>query len=188
MSTATPTSNGTPISESHIAAVASEYAVSQSALTEALERVHGELFDGADAIHQYYQSEDNPPSFVVADGVAEVIFVPSQLWDQLQTDLGDDIRTAVKAVHAEFARDVGAATEIPASLDPFVMPSSVVGELARAGLSPRQAEVQVLRSAGLTQTEIGEQLDMATNTVKVHCHRIDTKIANAKQLLDLVEA
>ena len=168
--------------------MASEYAVSESVLTEALDRVHESLFDGADAIHQYYQSEDDLPSFVVSNEVAEVIFVPSLLWDQLQTDLADDIRTAVKAVHAEVARDVGASAEIPASLDPFVMPSSLVGELVRAGLSPRQAEVQVLRSAGLTQTEIGERLDMATNTVKVHCHRIDSKVDNAKQLLDLVEA
>jgi len=28
---------------------------------------------------------------------------------------------------------------------------------------------------------------MATNTVKVHCHRVDTKCEHARQLLALVE-
>ncbi|WP_458208738.1 LuxR C-terminal-related transcriptional regulator [Haladaptatus sp. NG-SE-30] len=187
MGTTKQTTNDTPISESHIAIVASEHSVSESELSEAIERIYGNLFEGADAIHQHYQSEDNPPSYLAADGIAEVIFITSQMWDRYQNDLSDDMRPAVKAVHAEFARDIGASTEIPASRDPFLMPSSVVGELVRAGLSPRQAEVQVLRNAGLTQTEIGNRLGMATNTVKVHCHRIDTKVANANLLLDLVD-
>jgi DNA-binding NarL/FixJ family response regulator len=187
MGTAKQTTDDTPIPESYIASVAFDHSVSESALAEALTRIHRGLFEGADAIHQYYQSEDNPSSFVAADGIAEVIFIPSQMWDQHQTDLADDMRAAAKAVHAEFARDLGASAETLATYDPFVMPSTGVGELIRAGLSPRQAEVQVLRSAGLTQAEIGDRLGMATNTVKVHCHRIDTKVTNAKQLLSLVE-
>ena len=187
MGTTEQASNGTPIPESHIVAVASEHAVSESALSEAIERTYGDLFEGADAIHQHYQSEDNLPSYVAANGIAEVIFITTQLWDRYQNDLSDETRAAVKAVHAEFARDIGASTEAPESYDPFVMPSRTVGELVRAGLSPRQAEVQVLRTAGLTQMEVGDRLGMATNTVKVHCHRIDTKVANANRLLDLVE-
>jgi DNA-binding CsgD family transcriptional regulator len=188
MGPANQTTNDTPIPESHIATVASEYSVGERELTEALERIYGDLFEGADAIHQYSQSRDDPSSFVVADGIAEVIFIPSQMWDQLQTDLNDEMRAAAKAVHAEFARDLGISTEPSITDEPFVMPSESVGKLVRAGLSPRQAEVQVLRNAGLTQAEIGDRLGMATNTVKVHCHRVDAKVTSAKQLLSLVEA
>jgi DNA-binding CsgD family transcriptional regulator len=175
-----------PVPDDTIAAVAAEHAVSESALAEALARIHADLVDGADAIHQYYESADGGPSLDAADGLATVLFVPEQQWRRLPTDLTDEMRAAAKAAHAEFARDCGASEETLTSSEALVMPSATVGELARAGLSPRQADVHVLREAGLTQAEIGDRLGMATNTVKVHCHRVDTKVENAARLLGLV--
>jgi DNA-binding CsgD family transcriptional regulator len=188
MGPASQSTNDTPIPGIHIATVASEHSVEESELTEALERIYKNLFEGADAIQRHYRSKDDRSSFVAADGIAEVIFISSQMWDQLQPDLTDEMQAAAKAVHAEFARNLGMPAGPSAADEPFVMPSESVGELVRAGLSPRQAEVQVLRNTGLTQAEIGDRLGMATNTVKVHCHRVDTKVTNAKQLLSLVES
>jgi hypothetical protein len=103
MSTANQKSNDTPIPAKHVATVASAHSVSEAALTEALEQLYGTLFEGADAIHQYYESADHHTSFVVTDGIAEVIFIPDEMRDQLQTDFDDELRAAVKSVHAEFA-------------------------------------------------------------------------------------
>lgn len=46
--------------------------------------------------------------------------------------------------------------------------------------------MQLLRDSGPTQAEVGDRLGLATNTVKVHCHRVDTEVADANRLLDLV--
>ena len=116
-----------------------------------------------------------------------VLFVDAETWDQSAQAVPEEIRTAAKAAHAEFARELDVDDATLAAFDPLVVPSRAVGELVRGGLSQRQAEVQVLRDAGYTQREVGERLGMATNTVKVHCHRIDTKVENAKRLIELVE-
>lgn len=175
-----------PIPDDIVASVAAECGVSESALAEALARIHADLVDGADAIHQYYEAEDFGPSLGIADGLATVLFVPDQQWHRLPTDLTDEMREAATAAHAAFARASGASEESLAEKQALVMPSKTVGELTRGGLSHRQAEVQVLREAGLTQAAISDRLGVATNTVKVHCHRIDTKVENAERLLDLV--
>lgn len=187
MSTTEYVATGVPIPEPLLSDVAAEYSVSESALGDALTRIHGDLVEGADAIHQYYQSGDTASSIRTPHGLAEVIFIPSQMWRHIPTELTDEMRTAVKDVHGEFARSLGASEETLTTTDPLVMPSAEIGNLTRAGLSRRQAEVQLLRNAGLTQAEIGNRLGLATNTVKVHCHRIDTKVTNANRLLDLVE-
>lgn len=187
MRTTEHVATGVPIPEHLLPDAASEYSISESALADALTRIHDDLVEGADAIHQYYQSDDDAPSISTADGLAEVIFVSPKMWNQVPTELTDEMRTAVKAVHREFARSLGASEETLTTADPLVMPSAEIGEFTRAELSRRQAEVQVLRNAGLTQAEVGDRLGLATNTVKVHCHRIDTKVTNAKRLLDLVE-
>lgn len=176
-----------PVPDDIVAAVAAEHAVSESALAAALARIHADLVDGADAIHQYYESADIGPSLVAADGLASILFVPEQQWRELPTDHSDELRAAAKAAHAAFARDCGASAAALTANEALVLPSETVGELARAGLSPRQADVHVLRDAGLTQGEIGDRLGMATNTVKVHCHRIDTKVEKAERLLGLVD-
>jgi DNA-binding CsgD family transcriptional regulator len=187
MSKSEDTPANLPIPERIIADVALEHAVSESTLTDILARIHNDLVEGADAIQQYYRSEYTAPSISAADGLVEVIFAPTEMWKQLPTDLTDEMRAAAKAVHAAFAKPLVTSEEGFSTADPLVMPSAEIGELTRAGLSPRQAEVQILRNAGLTQAEIGDRLGVATNTVKVHCHRIDTKVANAKQLVALVE-
>lgn len=179
--------NDVPIPDAHVSTVASEHAISEPALADTLAEIHGDLVEGADAIHQYYRSEDTPQSTVAADGLAEVIFVPTRMWEEIPTELTDEQRAAAKVVHTEFARDLGVDEPILTTHDALVMPSAEVGKLVRAGLSRRQAEVQVLRKSGLTQAAIGERLGMATNTVKVHCHRIDTKVSSAARLLSLVD-
>lgn len=180
------TADDVPIPRTHVTSVAARNLVDEGELADALASIHEHMVDGADAIHQHYRSEDNPEPVAVADGLATVVFVTGATWDQVLADVPDELRAPAKATHAEFAREFDVDEERLAGHDPLVMPSREVGELVRAGLSRRQAEVQVLRNRGLTQREIGERLGMATNTVKVHCHRVDTKVENAQRLLELV--
>jgi DNA-binding CsgD family transcriptional regulator len=175
-----------PIPKAHVTSVAARNLVDEGDLAEALASIHERMVDGADAIHEHYRSEDTPEPVAIADGLATVVFVTGQTWEQVLTEVPEKLRGPAKATHAEFAEEFDVDGRRPAGYDPLVMPSREVGELVRAGLSRRQAEVQVLRNRGLTQREIGEKLGMATNTVKVHCHRVDTKVGNAKRLLDLV--
>lgn len=175
-----------PIPARVVTAVAARNLIDEDDLWRALETIHGDIADGADAIIDHYRSTDAPDAVTVADGLATVVFVDERTWNRSARDLPDDLRAAAKAAHAEFAREVGAEPDREGTV-PLVMPSREVGELVRAGLSQRQAEVQVLRDRGLTQREVGERLGMATNTVKVHCHRIDEKVEDARRLLELVE-
>jgi DNA-binding CsgD family transcriptional regulator len=176
-----------PIPATYVTSVAARNLIDESELTDALASIHERMVDGADAIHEQYRSEDNPEPVAVADGLATVVFVASETWEQVLADVPEQLRTPAKTTHAEFAREFDVDEEQLGGYDPLVMPSQEVGELVRAGLSRRQAEVQVLRDAGYTQREIGEKLGMATNTVKVHCHRIDAKVEDAKRLVELVE-
>jgi DNA-binding CsgD family transcriptional regulator len=188
MDSETPPGSGGPIPSSVVETVAERQAVDVTVLADAVESLHGSMVDGADAIHLQYRSTGGPPAHVARDGLVAVVFVPVATWNQVTADLDEEIRTAVRAVHAEFATDVGASVvEAAGSGVPLVVPSETVGRLVRSGLSRRQAEVQVLRDAGLTQAAVGERLGIATNTVKVHCHRIDEKVADARRLLRHVE-
>jgi|GEM_PF-2455287 len=177
-----------PIPATYVTSVAARNLVDEGELAEALASIHERMVDGADAIHEQYRSEDNPEPVAVADGLATVVFVTSETWEQVLADVPEQLRAPAKTTHAEFAGEFDVDEERLEGYDPLVMPSQEVGELVRAGLSRRQAEVQVLRNRGLTQREIGETLGMATNTVKVHCHRVDTKVENATRLLELVGA
>lgn len=177
-----------PIPDELVAEVADRRGADPEVLGETLAAIHADLVDGADAILGHYRSTDGPEALSGPDGLAEVVFVPSEQWAQLPTELEDGERAAARAVHAAYARELGADEADLAASDPLVMPSETVGTLVRAGLSRRQAEVQVLRDIGLTQAEVGDRLGLATNTVKVHCHRIDTKVENARRLLAAVES
>jgi len=182
------TAEDVPIPRTHVTSVAARNLVDEGELADALASIHDHMVDGADAIHQHYRSKDNPEPVAVADGLATVVFVTEATWEQVLSDVPEELRAPAKATHAEFAREFDVDEESLGEYDPLVMPSREVGELVRAGLSRRQAEVQVLRNRGLTQRKIGEKLGMATNTVKVHCHRVDTKVENAERLLELVGA
>lgn len=177
-----------PIPDELVAEVADRRGADPDVLGETLAAIHADLVDGADAILGHYRSTGGPEALSGPDGLAEVVFVSSGQWDRLPTDLDEGERRAAKAVHAAYARDLGAGDAHLEASDPLVMPSEAVGTLVRAGLSRRQAEVQVLREGGLTQAEVGDRLGLATNTVKVHCHRIDAKVENARRLLDVVES
>lgn len=186
-STSARSSSGdVPIPTGTVATVADRRGIDPAGLGETLAAIHAALVDGADAILGHYRSTDGPEALSGADGLAEAVFVAPEQWAQLPTDLDERERAAAKAVHAAHARDLGASEADLEEYDPLVTPSQAVGTLVRAGLSRRQAEVQVLRDGGLTQAEIGDRLGLATNTVKVHCHRIDTKVENARRLLDVV--
>jgi DNA-binding NarL/FixJ family response regulator len=183
MSSTPQTADGGPFPGSVLAAVADSHDLDESALAEAVETVHESMGDGADAILQHYRSTATTPPTTARDGLVAVIRVPQTTWETVGPDLSDEVRTAVRAAHAVFADRLGVDSPDDDSTVPLVTPSATVGRLVRAGLSRRQAEVQVLRDAGLTQAEIGDRLGIATNTVKVHCHRIDTKVENARLLV-----
>ncbi|WP_227131031.1 helix-turn-helix transcriptional regulator [Halorubellus salinus] len=195
-----------PIPATTIERVAARSDADARTLSKAVDDLHASLVDGSDAILERYETTDAPESVAVADGLAAVVFVDDQTW--LQTldahDVPDALRASVRAVHAAFAAEVtdadargtdGDARGTDANArgadavhrDPLVLPSRTVGELVRVGLSTRQAEVQVLHDAGLDYATIAERLDVAESTVKVHRHRIQEKVANAKRLLDVVE-
>ncbi|WP_458206141.1 sigma factor-like helix-turn-helix DNA-binding protein [Haladaptatus sp. NG-SE-30] len=180
-----------PIPRDIVGDVADRQAVSDTDLTEALATIHDDLIDGADAIHEYYVSENdgNRAPLIGGDGLVEVIFVDPERWTQMAERLGlsDDIGTATKAAHAAYAKRLGAEEHVLAGRDALVMPAHILSRLVRAGLSPRQAEVQVLRMEGTTQEEIGDKLGLEVGTVKSHCHRVDQKVAEARRLLTLLD-
>jgi DNA-binding CsgD family transcriptional regulator len=182
------TAENVPIPKTHVTSVAARNLVDEGDLAEALASIHEQMVDGADAIHEHYRSEDNPEPVAVAGGLATVVFVTGETWERVLAEVPEKLRGPARESHAEFAGEFDVAEASLGQYEPLVMPSQEVGELVRAGLSRRQAEVQVLRNSGLTQREVGERLGMATNTVKVHCHRVDTKVENAKRLLALVGA
>lgn len=175
-----------PVPTRVVTAVAARNLIDEDDLWRALETIHGDTVEGADAVLDRYQSTGAPDAVTVADGLATVVSVDEATWNRSASDVPADLRAAAKAAHAEFASEVGAEPDGEGTV-PLVMPSREVGELIRAGLSRRQAEVKALRDRGLTQREVGDRLGMATNTVKVHCHRIDAKVEDAKRLLELVE-
>jgi ATP/maltotriose-dependent transcriptional regulator MalT len=129
------------------------------------------MVEGSDAIIDHHRSTDAPDPVTVADGLGTAIFVDEETWNRSAVDVPGELRAAAKAVHAEFAREVGTEYDREGTV-PLVMPSRAVGQLVRAGLSQRA---------------VGERLGMATNTVKVHCHRIDAKVEEARRLVELVE-
>jgi DNA-binding CsgD family transcriptional regulator len=182
------TVDGVPIPTALVERVADERSVDADALADLLAATYADLVDGADAIRTHYREEGHPAALDVGDGLATVLFVPADQWGSpVVSEYRGELRDAARAVHEAFARQRGASEEALAEFDALVVPSETLGRLVRAGLSRRQAEVQVLRGRGVTQAAIGDRLGMATNTVKVHCHRVDTKCEHARQLLALVE-
>lgn len=176
-----------PIPEKHIAEVADSHDVAEDELREALAFTYADLAEGADAIHEHQASDEVPLNATdAAEGLASVIHVDAETWEQPTRDLPAKLREAVKTVHARFA----SALETPAAdtgdREPLVMPSERIGALVRAGLSRRQAQVQVLDDVGLSTAAIAERLGVAESTVKVHRHRIGVKVDEAEQLLAIV--
>ena len=176
-----------PIPAAVITDVADEQNIDRERLVLALVSVHDATASGADAIVQHYDDEETPESRSGADGRAAVVFVDEEQWAQLPVTLSADEEAAVKAVHAAYARELGADEESVETTTPLVVPSKAVGELMRAGLSRRQAEIQVLRRQGHDRSEIADTFGVADSTVRVHVHRIERKVEDAKRLLELVE-
>ncbi|MFC6953428.1 helix-turn-helix transcriptional regulator [Halorubellus litoreus] len=177
-----------PIPGSTVETVAGRADADPRALTRAVDALHESLVDGSDAILQHYRTTDAPDSVTVADGLATVVYVDDDTWTRTLDTHGvpADVAPAVRAVHAAFATDETGRPGDESRREPMVLPSRDVAELVRAGLSTRQAEVQVLHDAGLDYATIADRLDVAESTVKVHRHRIQEKVANAKRLLDAV--
>jgi DNA-binding CsgD family transcriptional regulator len=170
-----------------VEATAHEHGVDPAALGDALAAVHADLADGADAVYGYYRSGETPAPLPVADGLAVVLFLGADPLEQVPTDVDPDLRPAVAAAHAALAREGGADEAVLAAREPLVLPSEAVGRLVRAGLSRRQAEVQLLREHGVGVEATADRLGIAPSTVKVHRHRVDSKVAAARQLLEHVE-
>lgn len=175
-----------PIPDEHIADVAAQHDVDEAELREALAATYAYMADGADAIHERYAADDaTPDATETADGLASVIHVASDTWNEAVVDLSAALRDAVRDVHARFTDGLEGPAETPADREPLVLPSARIGELVRVGLSRRQAQVQVLDDAGLSTAEIAGRLGVAESTVNVHRHRIATKVEEAEELLAL---
>ncbi|WP_440990666.1 helix-turn-helix transcriptional regulator [Haloarchaeobius baliensis] len=176
----------TPFSESLVAEVVDEHGVDPDRLSDALASIHADLADGGDAIQRHYDDEYDQPWQTTDDGLAIVLFIGMDVWTQLadRLDLSDELCDAARATHTAFARAV--MDEALPDEEPLVMPSPRVASLVRAGLSPRQAQVQVLRDAGRSQEAIADELGLDLGTVKTHCYRIDRKVRDAQALLDAV--
>lgn len=177
----------TPFSSSLVADVARERGVDPDHLAETLATIHADLVDGGDAIQRHYDDEYDQPWHTTEDGLTTVLFVGSDVWTHLadRHDLPAEDRDAAMAVHAAFAADV--MDEEVDGTTPLVMPSPTVETLVHAGLSPRQAQVQVLRDGGRSQQAIADELGLDLGTVKSHCYRIDRKVDEARALLDAVD-
>lgn len=177
-----------PVPDEHIAEIADEHDVDEDELREALASTYAFLADGADAIHEHHASDDAAPSaMAAADGLVSVIHVDSETREQPMRDLPPTLRDAVTAVHERFAAALDEPAADAGDREPLVMPAERIGKLVRAGLSRRQAQVQVLDDAGLSTADIADRLGVAESTVKVHRHRIDAKVDEAEQLLALVQ-
>ncbi|WP_256298179.1 sigma factor-like helix-turn-helix DNA-binding protein [Haloarchaeobius salinus] len=178
----------TPFPQSLVDDAARDHGVDPDRLADALATIHDDLADGGDAITQHYDDEYDQPWHTTDDGLATVLYVGTDVWNQLadRLDLSGELCDAAMAVHAAFAADV-MDESVPGS-EALVLPSDAVGSLVRAGLSPRQAQVQVLRDDGRSQAAIAEELGLDLGTVKTHCHRIDTKVREARALLEAVDS
>jgi DNA-binding CsgD family transcriptional regulator len=166
---------------------AREHGVDPAAPGDALAAVHADLADGADSIYDHYRSGDDPAPLTVADDLAAVLFLESDPLEQVPTDVEPGLASAVRAAHSALAGAEGADDDLLAAHEPLVLPSEAVGRLVRTGLSRRQAEVHLLRERGLTVEETAVRLGTAASTVRVHRHRIDSKVEAARRLLERVE-
>jgi hypothetical protein len=177
----------TPFPASLVADVARDRGVDPDDLADALATVHDDLAAGGDTIKRHYDDEYDQPWHTTDDGLATVLFIGTDVWTQLadRLDLTAELRDAAKGVHAAFARDV-MDDSVPGS-EPLVLPSSRVASLVRAGLSVRQAQVQVLRDEGRSQAAIADELGLDVGTVKTHSYRVDRKVSEARTLLAAVE-
>lgn len=177
-----------PIPDQHVAAVADRHDVDEDELQAALAERYAYMADGADAIHERHAADEaTPDAAETADGLAAVIHVAGDTVDQALEDLSARLRDAVKAVHASFTDGLEEPAETPADREPLVVPSARIGRLVRAGLSRRQAQVQVLDETGLSTADIADRLGVAESTVNVHRHRVDAKVEEARELLAQVE-
>lgn len=176
-----------PLPHALIHNTASRHAVDETELGSHLADIYAALLDDADTITQYYDTTTSPPTLQTPDALGELLFITPPVWPQLPTTVPHALRPAIQTTYTTYARTLGAAESHLARYDLVLLPTPSVAALNRAGLSPRQSMVQTLRTHGHTQEEIGDALDIATNTVKVHCHRIDRKVSAATQLLDLVD-
>lgn len=192
MTTNSVASMNIPLLRDIVEDTADNHRVSEADLSEAVASIYDDLIDGGNAIHKHYTDKiDNEilsPITTEQDRV-EVIFINPDMWNQMASrfDFPTDIEAATKAVHERYALAVGADENAVAEHNALVMPSDLMAGFAHAGLSRRQAEVQILRMNEQTHEEISDTLGIETGTVKIHCHRIDQKINAAEDLLALVD-
>ncbi|WP_267639734.1 sigma factor-like helix-turn-helix DNA-binding protein [Haloarchaeobius amylolyticus] len=199
------TARSGPVPATLVDEVADRHDVASDALGTALDRIHDDLHEGADAIHVYYtgsnpdvpaygadlDAQTVPEPVTGAAGLVTVVWVDDATWDGLtdRFDLSDELAAAVRAVHATHAGDVAPETvsdDTATSLAPLVLPSLRVATLVRAGLSHQQGAVQTLREQGFTQADIAGRLGIDVGTVKSHCYRIDEKVRDARRLLEVL--
>jgi DNA-binding CsgD family transcriptional regulator len=191
MTTSSVASLNTPLLNDVVEDTADTHTVSKADISEAVAAVYDDLVDGANAIHKHYVDETDDESLspiITEQGRVEVIFIEPEMWDQMAVrfDFPSDVEGATKAAHETYALAVGADENAVVERAALVMPSYLLAGLTHAGLSRRQAEVQILRMNDHTHEAISDTLDMEIGTVKSHCHRIDQKINAAESLLDLI--
>lgn len=185
-----------PVETKICGAIAEEYGLERSRLVGTLEAIQEDLSDRAVDIHGRYTAEWGDNAIIMDTVIWEAIYVYSDEWDELRErlDLEEELFEAAMAYHGHLVDrliQTVEAAEAAAYLQTnavLVMPTPMVGNLLRAGLSRRQAMVQALRLEGDSQSRIAAKLDNATGTIKSHCDRIDRKIEEARHLVDLVDS
>lgn len=180
--------------DSEIEAAAERYDIPESQLLDTLEQVDEMLAQDSMALHDFYVEEHgdeySEPEIIVDGGHFEVLYIYPEDWNDFQSDLGlsDDEKMAASKAHNDTAQRMGADENVLGTMGALVMPHPIVSRLLSAGLSRRQAEVQALRMDGATQERISDELGMALGTVKSHCRRVDEKIEQAEDLMEILES
>jgi DNA-binding NarL/FixJ family response regulator len=160
--------------------------VASAALRDARPQVV--LLDGALADGESHTFLSNLKS-TSPDAKAIVIdFVPAQQDVQRFTERGangfimkdataEDIVNAIRSVAS--GTDLPPPPSPPRSADSGGGPGSASGTpgIASVRLTKREQEIRELISAGLGNREIGQRLEIATNTVKSHVHNMLGKLA-----------
>jgi DNA-binding NarL/FixJ family response regulator len=135
--------------------------------------------DGIEAIRRLAARGDRPRTIALttyADDASVLGALRAGARGYLTKDAGaDEIRSALEAVAG------GAAALDPAVQHHVVAALADADETAPAaelpdGLTPREAEVLALIAAGLTNTEIADELVVSAATVKSHVNHIFAKI------------
>ena len=183
-----PAANEAPLPKDTMREVAERLDIDFYDFAKAAAEIHQSLYEDADDVAGYYQREFTNDPIIEDGGYYLVLFVNQEEWDVIkdESDLPEYTVDGVQMAHNQTAKEMDAPVNTLRAHEAMLIPHPTVSKLMRAGLSQKQAEVQALRMNGATQEDIGDELSMATGTVKSHCKRIDEKIRKAERLMELV--